>query len=94
MAVRPQYVRGGEFVCNRDLDFTAAPNGRVFKVGDLLPWRELGLHEWQVCEFWKCNMVDAAPVAAAIVAPPVSRPAPVPAPRAPQSPPKHQQYRR
>lgn len=85
MANRPQYVRGGEFVCNRELDFSARPGGRVFAVGEVLPWRDLGMHEWQVCEFWKANMVDAAPVAAIMMPLVVA---------APPRPFKHHQQRR
>lgn len=85
MAFRERYVRGGEFVCNRDLDFTAHASGRVFKIGERLPWRDLGIHEVTLYQWWQQNMIEVAPaVVAAPVAPVVMEPKPKP----------HHQHRR
>lgn len=50
-----KYVAGSDFVANRDL-----PELGV-KVGERVPWRDLGIHEVKMHELWRANIVDCAP---------------------------------
>lgn len=54
-----QYIAGGEFVANRELVF----GDRAIKVGERVPWRELGVHEVHMHQFWRANIVDCVPKA-------------------------------
>jgi hypothetical protein len=67
-----QYRPGGEFIANREFVF----GERLIAVGERIPWRELGLHEWRMFEFWRANMIDSAPVGVAAVARAVEPPKP------------------
>jgi hypothetical protein len=55
------YVAGGDFIANRDMSELGV------KVGDRVPWRDLGIHEVRMHQMWRANMVECvaqAPVSA------------------------------
>lgn len=54
-----QYRAGGDYVSTRDQEMF----GRQFKAGEVIPYRELGVHEVRMHELWRCNLVDCAPLA-------------------------------
>jgi len=58
-------------------------NGRDFREGEVFPWRELGLVEYQRRTLWVANKIGVAEAPAA----PVPEPEPVPAPASPAPPP-------